>query len=416
MRILIYAMGSAGDVHPFVGIGRALQARGHEVFVITSAFFESLVVRAGLGFRALGTVADFERVQGDPHLWHPRKALASVIKNAVEPSYEMILETARELNQASKTLILASSLAWGCFTVRDLLRIPVITVHLAPSLFVSSYRQPVLHGAPVPQAAPRFMKSIQWWAAGKVVDFHVLPSLNRFRKAHGLPPVSGMLQGWHSPDRVIALFPEWFGPRQPDWPAQTRLTGFPLFDEAGINDLPRDLDDFLNDGDPPVIFTPGSAMDRGYQFFEEAVKAMQLLGKRGVLLSRFENTIPADLPRGIRHFPYAPFSQVLPRAAALAYHGGVGTCAQTLQAGIPHLVQPMAHDQLDTLSRVRDLGVGTGLHPHQFKAKRIAHALEEILDDVSVKRRAVEISHRFEPKRWMEETCRLVEEMLPEPP
>ena len=102
---------------------------------------------------------------------------------------------------------------------------------------------------------------------------------------------------------------------------------------------------------------------------------------------------------------------MLPRAAALAYHGGVGTCAQTLQAGIPHLVQPMAHDQLDTLSRVRDLGVGTGLHPHQFRAKRIAGALEEILDDVSVKRRAVEISRRFEPKKWMEETCRLVEEM-----
>ena len=414
MRILIYAMGSAGDVHPFAGVGRALQARGHEVFIITSAFFENLVVRAGLGFRAVGTVEDFERVQGDPHLWHPRKALASVIRNAVDPSYEMILATARELHLPGKTLILASSLAWACFTVRDLLKIPVITAHLAPSLFVSSYRQPVLHGAPVPQGAPRFMKSIQWWAAGKVVDFHVLPTLNRFRKSHGLPPVRGMLQGWHSPDRVIGLFPDWFGPSQPDWPPQTRLTGFPLFDEAGINDLPKDLDDFLNDGDPPVIFTPGSAMDRGHQFFDEAVKALQLLGKRGVLLSRFTNTIPADLPKGIRHFPYAPFSQILPRAAALAYHGGVGTCAQTLQAGIPHLVQPMAHDQLDTLSRVRDLGVGTGLHPHQFKAKRIAGALEEILADASVKHRAVEISHRFEPEKWLEETCWLVEEMSPD--
>lgn len=413
MRILIYAMGSAGDVHPFVGVGRALQARGHEIFVITSAFFEDLVVRAGLGFLPLGSVADFERVQGDPHLWHPRKALASVIKNAVEPAYEMILDAAKELNLPDKTLILASSLAWAAMTVRELLGIPVITVHLAPSLFVSTHRQPVLHGAPVPQSAPRFMKSIQWWAAGKVVDFHVLPSLNRFRKSHGLPPVRGMLQGWHSPDRVIALFPEWFGPPQPDWPKQTRLTGFPLFDEAAIRELPRELDDFLNDGDPPVIFTPGSAMDRGNEFFSEAVKALNLLGKRGVLLSRFADTIPANLPPTVRHFPYAPFSQVLPRAAALAYHGGVGTCAQTLQAGIPHLVQPMAHDQLDTLSRVHDLGVGTGLHPHQFKAKRIAAALDEITNDVSVKRRTVEIARTFEPKRWMDETCDLVEEMLP---
>ena len=413
MRILIYAMGSAGDVHPFAGVGRALQARGHEVFVITSAFFEDLVRRAGLGFRALGSVADFERVQGDPHLWHPTRAFPSIIRNAVNPSYEMILEVAKELHLPGETVILASSLAWGSFAPRELLGIPLVSVHLAPSLFVSAHRQPVLHGAPVPQSAPRWMKALQWWAAGKVVNYHVLPEWNRFRKRHGLPPASEMLQEWHSPDRVIALFPEWFGPPQPDWPQQTRMTGFPMFDEAAIRELPAGLEEFLDAGDPPVVFTPGSAMDRGHEFFAEAVKALGMLGKRGILLSRFADTIPADLPEGVRHYSFVPFSKVLPRAAALAYHGGVGTCAQALQAGIPHLVQPMAHDQLDTLSRVRDLGVGDGLHPHQFKAKRIAAVLERLSGDPEVKARAVEISKRFEPASWIERTCRLVEEMLP---
>jgi rhamnosyltransferase subunit B len=413
MRILIYAMGSAGDVHPFVGVGRALQSRGHEVFIITSGYFEELVRRAGLGFRALGSVEDFERVQSDPHLWHPRKALPCVIRHAVDPSYGMILDAAKDLHLPGKTVILASSLGWGSFAARELLDVPVATVHLAPSLFISSYRQPVLHGAPVPQAAPGWMKAIQWWAAGKVVDHHVLPELNRFRKQHGLPPVRDMLRNWHSPDRVIALFPEWFGPAQPDWPPQTRLTGFPLFDEKEIRELPAGLEAFLDDGAPPVVFTPGSAMTQGKGFFAEAVKALQLAGRRGILLSRFADTIPDRLPREIRHFPYIPFSQVLPRAAALAYHGGVGTCAQTLQAGIPHLVQPMAHDQLDTLSRVRDLGVGDGLHPHQFKAKRIAGMLDRLLNDPAMKARAVEISKRFQPEAWMQETCRLIEDLLP---
>ncbi len=411
MRILIYAMGSAGDVHPFVGVGRALQARGHEVFVITSAYFEELVARAALGFRPLGTVADFERVQSDPHLWHPTKALPSIIRNAVDPTYELILAHARELHEPGNTIILASSLAWGALTVRELLRIPVATVHLAPSLFVSSHRQPVLHGAPIPQWAPRFMKAIQWQMAEKIVDFHVLPELNRFRKKHGLPPARRMLKGWHSPDRVIALFPEWFGPPQPDWPPQTRLTGFPLFDEAGLRELPRELDDFLNDGDPPVVFTPGSAMDRGHAFFAEAVAALKMLGKRGILLSRFPDTMPTDLPQGVRRFSYLPFSEVLPRAAALAYHGGVGTCAQTLRAGIPHLVQPMAHDQLDTLSRVRDLGVGDGLHPHQFKAKKIAATLDRLLHDATIGQQAKDLSRHFDPAAWMARTCELVEEL-----
>ena len=413
MRILIYAMGSAGDVHPFVGVGKALQARGHEVILLSSAFFGKMVKRAGLEFRAIASLEDYERIEADPDIWHPRRALASIIRNAADPSYEVILESARDLNRPGDTIILASSLAWGALSVRELLGIPVVTVHLAPSLFVSSFRQPVMAGAPVGQNAPRFMKEIQWWFAGKIVDRLALPGLNRFRKAHGLPPTRGVMRGWHSPDRVIGLFPDWFGPPQPDWPAQTRLTGFPLFDEKGLHELPADLDHFLDDGDPPVVFTPGSAMDRGHEFFGEAVKALKILGKRGILLSRFSKTIPADLPPGVRHFSYLPFSDVLPRAAALGYHGGIGTCAQTLQAGIPHLVQPMAHDQLDTLSRVRDLGVGDGLLPKHFKAKRIAAVLDRLLHDPGVKERATGISERFDPAGWMAETCALVEEIKP---
>ncbi|MDB6076475.1 MAG: hypothetical protein JWO82_222 [Akkermansiaceae bacterium] len=412
MRILIYAMGSAGDVHPFTGLGKALQARGHEVFLITSAYFEDLVRRAGLTFRPLGTVEDFQRVQSDPHLWHPLKAFASVIRNAVDPSYEMILEHARDLHLPGETVIVTGSLAFGALSVRELLGIPVATVHLAPSLFVSTHRQPVLHGAPFGQGAPRFLKALQWWTAGKVADAHILPGLNRFRATHGLPPVKNMLRGWHSPDRVIALFPQWFAPPQPDWPPQTRLTGFPLYDETGLHTLPADLESFMNDGDPPVIFTPGSAMIRGHAFFEESFKALKLMNRRGILLTRFADTVPSDLPPQVKHFAYIPFSQVLPRAAALVYHGGVGTCAQTLQAGIPHFIQPMAHDQLDNLSRVRDLGVGDGLHPRQFKARRIAAALEPLLADPAVKNRAREIATRFTPAEWLRESCELVEALL----
>jgi len=409
MRILIYAMGSAGDVHPFVGVGKAMQARGHEVIVATSAFFESVVTRAGLGFRAMGTVEDFERIQGNPHLWHPTKALPSIIRHAVNPSYEPILEVARELNLPGKTIILASSLAWATMSVRELLGIPVVSIHLAPSLFVSVHRQPVMHGAPVPQGAPLWMKKIQWSIAEKVVDFHVLPELNRFRHRHGLAPTRGVLHGWHSPDRVIALFPEWYAAPQPDWPEQVIQTGFPLFDESGQREVPRELEDFLNDGEPPVVFTPGSAMDRGHEFFDEAVKALKLLGKRGILISRFDDTVPANLPKGVRHFSYVPFSQVLPRASAMVYHGGIGTCAQTLRAGIPQLLMPMAHDQLDNLSRIHDLGAGDGLHPRQFKAKRIASTLDRLIHDPALKSRAEDISKRFDPAGWMAGTCDLIE-------
>ncbi len=412
LRILIHAIGSAGDVHPFVGIGRALQARGHEVFVITSGHFEHLVTSAGLGFRMLGTAEDFKQAQEDKDLWHPRKGFPTIVRRAMNPSYEPILTHARELQLPGKTVMLASSVALGTRNASELLGIPFATVHLAPSLFPSIYRQPVLHGMPFGQGAPRILKSLQWWIAAKVVDFHVLPGLNRFRKHLGLPPARDVLHDWwNSPDRVIALFPDWFAPPQPDWPPQTRQTGFPMFDESGMRPVPPGLLEFLHAGEPPVIFTPGSAMTGGHSFFEEAVEAMKLTGRRGILLSPFETSIPKDLPPNVRHFAYVSFGEILPRAAAMVYHGGVGTCAQTLRAGIPHLIQPMAHDQLDTLSRVRDLGVGDGLHPHQFKAARIAANLELLLDDPAVSRRAKEVAGKFDPAGWLCETCKLIEAM-----
>lgn len=208
--------------------------------------------------------------------------------------------------------------------------------------------------------------------------------------------------------------PEWFAPQQPDWPEQTRLTGFPLFDEKGIREVPAEVESFLNAGEPPIIFTPGSAMAHGHAFFREAVKALKQLNRRGILISPFTDSLPADLPANVRHFPYIPFSQVLPRAAALVYHGGIGTCAQALQAGIPHLVQPMAHDQFDTLSRVRDLGVGLGISPAKFKGPRIAETLNLLLTDPDFKDRAEDIAQAFEPELWMRRTCEWVEKLLPD--
>jgi len=414
MRVLIHAIGSAGDVHPFIGVGVALKKRGHDVTLITASLFERAVTDSGLGFRGIGTEEDFKKLRDNPDIWHPRRSLPAVIAHAVDPSYGPILDITRELHEPGNTVMLASSLAFGARNARELLGIPLVTVHLAPSLFPSIYRQPEMFGAPIGQRAPRFLKSIQWWIAGRVVDHIALPALNTFRQSHGLPAARNIYRDWwHSPDRVLALFPEWFAPSQPDWPVQTRQTGFPLFDEAGIREVPADLEKFLNAGSPPVIFTPGSAMAHGTDFFREAVAALKLLNRRGILISPYTDAIPPDLPSTIGHFPYVPFSQVLPRSAALVYHGGIGTCAQALRAGIPHLVQPMAHDQLDTLSRVRDLGVGLGLRVPQFRAPRIAATLGRLLDEPSFRQKAAVVAGKFEPEQWMTRTCEWIEACLP---
>jgi rhamnosyltransferase subunit B len=69
LRVIIHAIGSAGDVHPFLGIGTALQARGHEVFMATNPAYEQAVLSSGLKFRPLGTLENFHQTKDDPESW-----------------------------------------------------------------------------------------------------------------------------------------------------------------------------------------------------------------------------------------------------------------------------------------------------------------------------------------------------------
>src|SRR5436305_428119 len=93
-----------------------------------------------------------------------------------------------------------------------------------------------------------------------VIDPLIAPPVNQLRAEVRLPPVSGIFRDYiHSPQLVIGMFPEWFAPPPPDWPKQVRLTGFPLYDEAELEPMSEEIYDFINAGDPPFVFTPGSA-------------------------------------------------------------------------------------------------------------------------------------------------------------
>jgi len=394
-----------------MGVGRALQARGHDVFLCTSGYYAEIAQKSGLQFRAIGTAEDFEAVTKDPDLWHPSKAFGAVVKYGIEPTFERVVEIARELVQPGNTVIVASTLGLAARNAAEIVGAPLVTVHLAPSIFFSIDKPPRFAGMLWWRGMPRWLTKFQYWVADRITDKIVLPALNEFRARHGLGPARHIVRRWwHAPKRVIGLFPGWFGPPQLDWPNQVRLTGFPLFDEKGQREVPPELEEFLAAGEPPIIFTPGSAMAHGNAFFREAVKTCELLGKRGILLSQFPETIPRDLPPTVRHFHYVPFSEVFPRAAALVSHGGIGTTAQALRAGIPHLVQHMAHDQLDNAERLIELGVGDAIAAAKFKAPRVAKKLKALLESAEVAANCKDLATRFDPEQWLKSTCVWIEE------
>ena len=201
---------------------------------------------------------------------------------------------------------------------------------------------------------------------------------------HGLPPAHHITsRWWHSPQRVIGLFPEWFAPPQPDWPNRVFLTGFPLYDEKGAAEVPTDVARFLDTGTPPVVYTAGSANLQATRFYAASVEASQLLGRRAILLTRYREQLPASLPDGVRHFDYVPFSQVLHWSAAVVHHGGIGIAAQGLAAGRPQLIMPMTFDQPDNARRLVGLGVARTLHPRAFRGTAVAHAIDTLLGSTS---------------------------------
>lgn len=386
MQVIMSAIGSAGDVHPMVGIGARLRERGCQVAIITNPYFEDLVARLGLEMIPVQTREQFEEAIQNPDLWHPTRAFPYVAEFGILGIMRDVYEIVSQRYVPGETIVTAHLLDVGSRLAQEKFGFRMATLDIAPVMMRSVHVPPVLPMTVSANWAPAWLSRLQWWLADKlVVDRVLCPRLNEFRSELGLPPIRRPMNGWwHSPDRVLGLYPDWYAPPQPDWPKQFVATGFPQFDESGLAEIPNEVANFLKHGSPPIVFTPGSANIHAREFFEAAVDACRRSEMRGMLLTRHSEQIPAELPDGVRHFDYVPLSYALPRSAAMVHHGGVGTTGQGLKAGVPHLVMPLAHDQFDNSARLQRLGVGEELRPRWFSGRRVAAAIERLISSPSV--------------------------------
>ena len=417
MNVLLIPMGSTGDVYPLLGLGAVLNSRGHQVAVIANSYYQSAIERAGLLFHELGTYEDLRQGLENPDLWHRQKGFL-VLGQTILPLMRRLYDIIASRYVPGETVLVASSLALAARVAQEKLAIPLVTVHLQPTAFRSAYEAPVF----LPWLFSRDWlrvpgkRLLDWLVDALLLDPLFGREINALRASLGLPRVRRPLyKWWHSPQRVLGLFPDWFAAPQPDWPPQTRLTGFPLYDDHGTQELPEEVQDFLAAGDPPIVFTPGSAMQHGQSFFTESVAACRLSGRRGLLLTRFREQVPDPLPEGVRHFDYLPFSQVLPHSAALVSHGGIGTVAQGLAAGIPQLVMPLAFDQFPNAARLERLGVARSLPGKAYRGPAVAQALTDLLSSATVAKQCQAIAKRFQERNALEEACLVVEELAQEP-
>jgi len=413
MKAIVIALGSAGDVHPNVGLALELRRRGHRVLFLAGSVFRPMAERAGLEFIGLGTDEEYYEAVRDPDLWNPYRAFLVVARRLIlrwlRPLYEIIATHA----EPGRTVLVAPATAFAARIAQEKLGVPLATVHLQPAMLRSTI-DPACYGFPdIIRHLPRPLRELYLRGVDRfLIDPVLAPETNAFRAELGLLPARRLWDRWfHSSQLILGFFPEWFAPPQPDWPPNVHLTGFPLWDESDHRSTPPELEEFLRAGDPPVVFTAGSAMAQGKDFFRVSAEVCRSSGRRGFFLTQFPEQLPQPLPENVRHFSYVPFSAVLPRAAAFVHHGGIGTTAQALAAGVPQLVVPLAHDQPDNAVRVRRLGVGDFLLPKAYQRATVLERLGRLLGSSEVSEACRRRAGDMASGPGLDRACSLIEEL-----
>src|SRR6185437_3739387 len=409
-RIVITTWGSLGDLYPYLAIGLGLKTLGHDVILCTGECYRRKIEELGLGFRAVrpdcAWVADPKVLR---RIAHPRWGLiraARMVLVALRESYEDTLVAAQGAD-----LLVGNLATYAARLVAEKRGIPWASVMHIPMLFVSAYDPPLLPGFPGLSKALRFLGPAFWGPLGHFLKWAtrwMARPWHRLRREIGLPPVSGVnpLTDGHSPRLHLALFSKRLLDKQPDWPAQTVVTGFPWYDQDGGAGFPPALARFLDGGPSPIVFTLGTAVaaDAG-SFYESSARAARLLGRRAVLILKDpRNRLPA-LPDGVAAFDYAPFSELFPRAAAIVHHGGIGTTGLAMRSGRPMLVMPCAWDQPDNAERVARLGISRTILRHRYTPARVAAELRHLFDDPAYGRRAAEIGGQIRQEDGVRVAC-----------
>lgn len=391
-RIVLATAGSLGDLHPFIALGLALRARGFQAEIASSPEYADKVRAEGLVFHSVGpTLAELEARTG-----LDRVALTRAIGRSTVFLFEKLLlphleaaarETIRVAEGASA--IVGSTFAAGAAMAAERLGVPFVPVALQPAIVFSAYDPPRLPTAPwlrPSRAGLGLALNRLTIAAARASTARWTGRVDAIRAALDLPPEGRnlLLDGLEGRDLSLGLYSPLLSPAQPDAPEGFAVVGPAHYDSeaGGPVALSPALAAFLAAGPAPLVFTLGSAVvnDPG-DFYAQSLVAARRLGRRAVLLVGPEGDASvADGPDAIA-LPYAPFSLLFPRAAAVVHQGGVGTTQQALRAGRPQLVVPYLGDQFDNAARVVRLGIGASLGRGGYRGRRVAAVLERLLRD-----------------------------------
>lgn len=414
MRIVLSNIGTFGDINPLVAIALELKQRGHTPVMAVPAVYAPKIVPLDIEFHALRPDIDPTNTMLVQMVYDVNKGTETGLRKFLFPvlreTYADLLDAATKPARAD--LLLLGELNYAGPLVAEATGIPWASYVLAPFSFFSAFDPPVL--PPYPKLA-RADKVVPGMGRGikrlaRFVTRKWPEPIYELRRELGLPMgANPIFDAKHSPSLVLALFSRVLGVEQKDWPANVLISGFCFYDaDAGNAALPPHLEEFVAAGEPPVVFTLGSAaVLAAGDFYEQSARAAVRLGVRAVLLIGADerNRPQQALPDSICIAEYAPYSALFPRAKLVVHQGGVGTTAQCLRAGRPMLIMPYSHDQPDNARRMKRLGVARAIQRSSYKPWRVARAIRAMLAEPEYEQKAQIAARQIEKEDGVKTAC-----------
>jgi sterol 3beta-glucosyltransferase len=428
MRIAAIAFGTRGDVQPALALGRALQARGHRIRIVVSADFADDVRAAGLEVTAAAVdiqkamtarrgldVVEMGNGAGLLTLGRTMKRLFALSGPMM---MESVYEACKELD--AEAVIGSFTSDVYAMSVAQKLDIQHISTTLQPAP-IATRSGPATPSAPVPGGDSvlnlAFHKAMIEPFAWRLMN----GPTNEFRRELlGLPAQkrrqyqralrrSPILQGF-SPNVV---------PHPKDWPANIHTTGYWLLDHDLNWTPPQQLLDFIDDGEPPIYLGFGSMTYRDSAALTRLVlDAVKASGRRAIIQSgwaRLGEDTAQPLPGNVHVIGRASHRWLFHRVSAVVHHGGAGTTAAGLRAGLPTVVVPHMGDQPFWGRRVAALGAGPRPVPSaKLTAQNLAEAIRQATGDPVIRQRAADLGSRLRAEDGVGTAVTLIEKYLAE--
>ena len=416
-RILFCTFGSLGDLHPFLALAKEISRRGHSPIIATTPVYRPIVEAEGITFHPVRPNLD----PRDPEIL--RKVMARH-KGTTYIFQEIILPSLRDSYEdtvpalVGADLIVTHPVTLSAYLLARKSSVPWAYVALSPASLYSVYDPPALTGFAFAEKLTTFGPTFQRYLRNTIgfLFESVWKPFRKFEKELGLHAERNPLLWAPSANLVLGVFSPALGAPQSDWPPNSHATGFPFFDHNHGNSA--ELQSFLDSGDPPIVFTLGSAaVGAAGDFYQQSAQAAHQLGRRAILLTGNDpaNRPKSNLPPGVIAVPYAPHASVFPRASAIVHQGGIGTTAEAMRSGRPMLVVHYSHDQPDNALRLKRLGIARSMPSERYNSTTAHREIKSLLEDPRYAQRAAEVAAQVRSETGSVTACNLLESLLYSP-